>query len=200
MSAKIGLFYGSTTGNTDAIAELIRLEFGKGLIDLHCMAEATEQDFADYDYLIIGSPTWGIGKLQRDWEIFFPRLDYIDFKGKKVAYFGLGDQVEYPRNFVDAMGILAAKITSLGGIRIGSWSTVGYEFEESKALINLQPVELINGLTALVECQVIHMSNGVRASIQGDFVGLAIDEDNQPELSVERIRLWAATIKERFGF
>ncbi|OKH54537.1 flavodoxin [Calothrix sp. HK-06] len=200
MSAKIGLFYGSTTGNTDAIAELIRNEFGKGLIDLHCMAEATEQDFADYDNLIIGSPTWGFGKLQHDWEIFFPKLDDINFRGKKVAYFGLGDQVEYPRNFVDAMGILAAKITSLGGIRVGSWSTEGYQFEESKALINFKPVELSNGSIALVESQVIHVSNGVRASIQGDFVGLAIDEDNQPELSIERIRVWVAQIKERFGF
>ncbi|BAZ08685.1 flavodoxin FldA [Calothrix sp. NIES-4071] len=198
MSAKIGLFYGSTTGKTDAIAELIRNEFGKSLIDLHCMAEASEQDFADYDYLIIGSPTWGIGKLQHDWEVFFPRLDYINFKGKKVAYFGLGDQVEYPYNFVDAMGILAAKITSLGGIRVGSWSTEGYYFEESKALISFKPVELSNGFIALVESQVTHVSNGVRASIQGDFVGLAIDEDNQPELSIERIRIWVAQVKERF--
>jgi flavodoxin I len=199
MSAKIGLFYGSTTGNTDAIAELIRNEFGKSLIDLHCMAEASEQDFSDYDYFIIGSPTWGIGKLQRDWEIFFPRLDYVNFQGKKVAYFGLGDQVEYPHNFADAMGILAAKITSLGGIRVGSWSTEGYEFEESKALINLKSIELSNGSLALVESQIIHLSNGVRATITGDFVGLVLDEDNQPELSTERIRVWVAQVKERFG-
>jgi flavodoxin I len=198
MLAKIGLFYGSTTGHTDAIAELIRLEFGKSLIDLHCMAEATEQDFANYDYLIIGSPTWGIGKLQRDWEIFFPRLDYINFSGKKVAYFGLGDQVEYPYNFVDAMGILAAKITSLGGIRVGSWSTEGYYFEESKALINLKPVELSNGFTALVESYSLYASNDVRTSIQGEFVGLALDEENQPELSEQRIRVWVAQVKERF--
>jgi flavodoxin I len=196
MSAKIGLFYGSTTGNTDAIAELIRNEFGKGLVRLHCMAEASEQDFASYDDLIIGTPTWGIGKLQSDWEVFFPKLEYIDFSGKKIAYFGLGDQVDYPYNFVDAMGILAIKITSLGGIRVGSWSTEGYNFQESKALISRRPIQLSNGSVTLVEGQVIKLANGTRASTQAEFVGLAIDEVNQPELSEERIRVWVAQIKQ----
>jgi flavodoxin I len=134
MSAKIGLFYGSTTGNTDAIAELIRDEFGSKNARLHCISEASDRDFAGYKYLIIGSPTWGIGKLQSDWEGFFPELDNIDFRGKRVAFFGLGNQVEYPYNFLDAMGILALKIGSRGGIRITSWSTEGYDFRESKAL------------------------------------------------------------------
>jgi flavorubredoxin len=61
MSAKIGLFYGSTTGKTDAIAELIRDEFGSKNVRLHCISEARDRDFAGYDYLIVGSPTWGIG-------------------------------------------------------------------------------------------------------------------------------------------
>ncbi|MBF2065855.1 MAG: flavodoxin [Calothrix sp. C42_A2020_038] len=200
MSAKIGLFYGSTTGNTDAIAELIRNEFGKGIVDLHCIAETREQDFADYDNLIIGSPTWGLGKLQSDWEAFFPRLENVDFKYKKVAYFGLGDQVEYPYNFVDAMGILAIKITSLGSIRVGSWSCRGYDFQESKALVNYKPIQFNNGSNTSVNGQVIQLVNGAKVSLGGEFVGLAIDEDNQPELTEQRIGVWVTQIKNSFRF
>ena len=183
MSAHIGLFYGSTTGHTDAVAELIRDEFGRGMVKLHCMAETKKQDFANYNYLIIGSPTWHIGKLQSDWEAFFPELDEIDFNGKQVAYFGLGDQLEYPYNFLDAMGILAYKITSRGGVRVGSWSALGYDFQESKALIGSKFTQLANGVEA----------------VNGEFVGLGIDEENQPELTEERIRIWVTQIKQMMG-
>jgi flavodoxin I len=196
MSAKIGLFYGSTTGKTDAIAELIRDEFGGGRVNLHYIAETTKQDFADYSYLIIGSPTWDIGKLQSDWDAFFPQLDDIDFNGKKIAYFGLGDQIHYPYNFLDAMGILASKITSRGGVRISSWSAKGYSFQASKALINPESINTKSGSKIFVESQSIELSNGVRASFEGEFVGLAIDEDNQPEFTEERIKVWVAQIKQ----
>jgi flavodoxin I len=198
MLAKIGLFYGSTTAKTDAIAELIRNEFGGGMVKSHCIAEASKLDFAKYSYLIIGSPTWGIGKLQIDWEIFFPELDEIDFSGKQVAYFGLGDQVGYPYNFLDAMGILEEKITSRGGIRIGSWSADGYDFKESKALINARFNRLSNGSMNSLESKLVQLAHGA-GSVDGDFVGLAIDEDNQPHLTEERIKVWVSEIKKIIG-
>ncbi|BDA73963.1 hypothetical protein CAL7716_081290 [Calothrix sp. PCC 7716] len=37
-----------------------------------------------------------MGELQDDWDNFFDELDNIDFSGKKVAYFGVGDQNDYP--------------------------------------------------------------------------------------------------------
>jgi flavodoxin I len=195
MLAKIGLFYGSTTAKTDAIAELIRDEFGGGMVKLHCMAEARKEDFAKYSYLIIGSPTWGIGKLQSDWEEFFPELDNIDFSSTQVAYFGLGDQLGYPYNFLDAMGILEEKITSRGGVRIGSWSTEGYDFKESKALISHKFSQIANGSMSSLESKLIQLTHGVQ-SLYGEFVGLAIDEDNQPHLTEERIRIWVSQIQK----
>jgi flavodoxin I len=195
MSAKIGLFYCSTTGKTDAIAELIRNEFGSEIVNLHCVAEASKKDFVDYKHLIIGSPTWGIGKLQIDWEEFLPELDDIDFRGKKVAYFGLGDQIKYPYNFLDAMGILALKITSLGGTRIGSWSTEGYDFRESQALVNTQSSQSINSFPVLLQDKAIELKNDTEKDVR-EFVGLAIDEDNQPELTEERIKIWVTQIRQ----
>jgi flavodoxin I len=167
--SKIGLFYGTQTGNTETIAEAIQAQFGgESVVSIHDIAKAAPEDFAEYDCIIVGCPTWNIGELQADWEGFYDELDAIDFAGKKVAYFGSGDQVGYADNFQDAMGILAEKITSLGGTTVGQWSTDGYDFNESKAVQN------------------------------GKFVGLALDEDNQPELTAERIKAWVAQLKPAF--
>ena len=168
--AKIGLFYGTTTGKTESVAEIIQAELGgDSIVTSHDIADVTEDDFADYEYLIVGCPTWDIGELQSDWDGFFNELDNIDFSDKKVAYFGTGDQIGYSENFQDAMGILEEKIASLGGKTIGYWSTDGYEYEASKA------------------------DKG------GKFVGLALDEDNQSELTESRIKEWIAQIKSEIG-
>jgi len=133
------------------------------------MAEVEDSDFGNYQYIIIGCPTWNVGELQADWEGYFDELDNIDFSGTKVAYFGPGDQVGYADNFLDAIGILEEKISSLGGTTVGYWPTDGYEYSESKALRD------------------------------GKFVGLALDDDNQSELTETRIKTWVAQIKSEFG-
>ncbi|MEM7760843.1 MAG: flavodoxin domain-containing protein, partial [Cyanobacteria bacterium P01_A01_bin.40] len=85
--AKIGLFYGSTTGKTEAAAEAIQDALGgEDVVALHEIIDASESDFSNYDRLIIACPTWDIGGLQSDWEGFYDDdLDNIDFSGKKVA-------------------------------------------------------------------------------------------------------------------
>jgi flavodoxin I len=170
MMARVGLFYGTQTGNTETVAEAIQTQLGgDSIVELNDIADASSEDFEPYEYIIIGCPTWNIGELQADWEGFYDELDNIDFKGKKVAYFGCGDQIGYADNFQDAMGILEAKISELGGKTVGLTSTAGYEHQESKA-------------------------------VRGDqFCGLAIDEDNQSDLTDERIKAWVAQLKSAFG-
>lgn len=168
--AKIGLFYGTQTGNTQTIAELIQKELGGDkVVDLQDISDADVSDFEKYDCIIVGCPTWNVGELQADWEGFYDELDNIDFTGKKVAYFGAGDQVGYADNFQDAMGILEEKIASLGGKTVGYWPIDGYDFSESKA---------------------------VR---EGKFVGLAIDEDNQSDLTDNRVKSWVSQLKREFS-
>lgn len=168
--AKIGLFYGTQTGNTETIAESIQEALGgDGVVDLYDVADVEVDELSNYDCLIIGCPTWNVGELQSDWEGLYEDLDDVDFQGKKVAYFGAGDQIGYADNFQDAMGILEEKISQQGGQTVGYWSAEGYDFNESKALRN------------------------------GKFVGLAIDEDNQSDLTESRIQSWASQIKQEFG-
>ncbi|MBW4619692.1 MAG: flavodoxin FldA [Cyanosarcina radialis HA8281-LM2] len=169
--SKIGLFFGTQTGTTQDIAEQIQKEFGgDSMVDLYDISSVEVSDLEKYDCLIIGCPTWDIGQLQSDWEAFYEDdLDKINFKGKKVAYFGAGDQYGYADNFQDAIGILEEKISSLGGTTVGYCSTEGYEFNESQAVRN------------------------------GKFVGLAIDELNQSELTGQRIKAWVAELKQALG-
>jgi len=166
---KIALFYGTRTGYTKTAAEMIQKEFGgDSVVTLFDISKAEPSDFEGYNHIIIGCPTWNVGELQSDWEDFYDQLDNINFTGKKVAYFGTGDQVGYPDTFQDAIGILEEKISELGGETVGYWSTDNYEFTDSKAVRD------------------------------GKFVGLALDEDNQFELTNERIKAWVSQLKQEF--
>ncbi|MEL6321921.1 MAG: flavodoxin FldA [Cyanobacteria bacterium J06626_14] len=168
--AKVGLFYGSSTGKTADAAEQIQEALGgDSTVDLHDISEKSAADLAEYDYLIIGCPTWNIGDVQDDWDAVIDDLDDVDFNGKTVAYFGTGDQIGYADNFQDAMGILEEKISGLGGKTIGLWSADGYDHTESKA-------------------------------IRGDkFCGLALDEDNESDKTEERIQEWCSQIKSEMS-
>ena len=168
--AKVGLFYGSTTGKTSDAAEQIQEALGgDDVVDLKDIADADAAALDEYEYLIIGCPTWNIGELQDDWAAIFDDLDDVDFSGKTVAYFGTGDQVGYADNFMDAMGQLEEKIAGLGGKTVGYWPAAGYEHEASQA-------------------------------IRGEkFCGLALDDDNESDKTESRIETWSSQIKQEMG-
>ena len=162
----IALFYGSYTGVTKVVAEKIAREIGEDKIDLYDISRGGEK-MADYPKLIIGTSTWSIGELQEDWDLFMPKLQTMDFTGKTVALFGTGDQRGYPDTFLDGMGMLYETFQFRGAKFIGFWPTDGYDFTS--------PLPLLD---------------------ENHFVGLAIDEDNQPELTDGRIKKWCAQIKK----
>ena len=122
-----------------------------------------------YDVLIFGIATKNIGQLEASWDKYFSGLNKIDFNGKKVALFGTGDQLNYPDTYLDAMGILYNTLVDRGAEMLGTWPTSGYTFIASL---------------------------GVR---QGNFVGLALDDDNQPHLTADRVNDWVAALKEDLG-
>lgn len=169
--ALIGLFFGSDEGNTESVAERIANCLGGDNVDLHDIADVTQLEFEQYERIILGIPTWDFGQIQSDWEEFWQDLESVDFSGKTVALFGLGDQFGYGDYFLDAMGMLYDVITNNGASVIGFWPTEGYEYEASKALVESQ------------DC----------------FVGLALDEDQQEEKSNARINQWCEQIVSEFG-
>ena len=131
---KIGIFYGSSTGNTEIVAEKLRSLFGKEA-ETNNIDSASKEDIEQYDYLIFGTSTWGIGDMQDDWEDFIEVLEEVDFGKRKVAFFGLGDQVNYADSFVDGMGAIYDAIYDRVDI-VGAWPLEGYTFNESAAVKN----------------------------------------------------------------
>jgi flavodoxin I len=130
---KIGIFYGSSTGNTEKIADLIKSAFGEDVATTINVEDASFNDLDKFPYLIFGTSTWGIGDMQDDWEDFMEVVLKADLKGKKVALFGLGDQEIYTDSFADGIGKIYDKIAKKTTI-IGAWPNEGYLFDESEAL------------------------------------------------------------------
>lgn len=164
--AKIGIFYGSSTGNTEKIADLISNVFGDDAMAIN-VDDATLDDLDKFPYLIFGISTWELGDVQDDWSDFLVEVKKSDLKNKKVAIFGLGDQEAYGESFADAAGTLHTAISEQTTV-VGQWSTEGYDFVESEAVKD------------------------------NKFVGLIIDEDNQKELTSQRVADWVELLKKEF--
>ncbi|MFZ2407194.1 MAG: flavodoxin [Methylobacter sp.] len=167
--AKVGVFFGTDTGNTRRIAKDIATSLGSVVAAKPVnVRNATVEDMLVYDTLILGTPTYGEGQLPglstgnatTSWEEFLPTLAGYDFSGKKVAIYGLGNQKSYPVEFVDAMFYVYEQFKQCGAILIGAWDTEGYNFKSSKAVVDNR------------------------------FVGLALDQENQKELTPERLDTW----------
>ncbi|QCI24938.1 flavodoxin FldA [Buchnera aphidicola (Rhopalosiphum padi)] len=166
---KIGIFFGSDTGNTEKSAKLIHKEIGSNISILHDISNASKKDIEIFDYLILGVPTWYYGEIQCDWDDFLPTLKKINFLNKTIALFGCGDQEDYAEYFCDALGLIHKVLKKNNAKIVGKWPTIEYNFESSKALLN-----------------------------KDYFVGLALDEDRQPEKTEERIKTWIKNILPNF--
>lgn len=167
---KIGLFYGSTTCYTEMAAEKIRTIIGENIVDIHNVKESPLSLMAGYDLLLLGISTWDFGEIQEDWAAIWDDITQPNLSGKPVALFGLGDQEGYGEWYLDAMGLLHDQLKTTGVNFLGYWPTNGYQFEASKALTD----------------------DG------SQFVGLALDEDTQFELSDERITTWVEQVLIEF--
>jgi flavodoxin I len=169
---KIGIFYGSSTGNTETAAEKVKSELGE-LVEspIHDVRHAEAEELAQYDVLFLGVSTWNIGEMQDDWAEFLPKLESVDLTGKKVALFAMGDQIGYPYNFLDAMGELWQIVKGRGAELVGAWPSAAYRFDDSQAKLD-----------------------------DDHFLGLGLDEDNESELTDERIQNWLLKVFQELGF
>lgn len=164
----VGIFFGSSTGNTQDVAGRIAQLIGKQRTKLYDVEKSTAADIDKYNNLIFGSSTWGIGEMQDDFKAFLPELQNAQLAGKVVALFALGDSGTYPDSFVDSLGVLYNALKNKGCHITGHVPTSGYEFEASKGIKN------------------------------GRFVGLPIDEDSQADLTGQRIENWVQQIVKEF--
>lgn len=138
----IGIFFGSTHGMTKKSAKKIKDAFGDHEVEMFDLKQASAVDMNKYSNLIFGTSAWGIGEMQDDWEYFIDDITDIDFAGKKVALFGMGDQKEYPESFVDGLGTLYCRLPDKSCV-VGKTSVEGYNFYFSLASKDGQFIGLV---------------------------------------------------------
>ncbi|SDZ78086.1 flavodoxin I [Desulfuromusa kysingii] len=161
---KVGIFYGSTTGNTENVAnEICGMISGSQVAPID---GAEKADLESCDLLFFGASTWGLGELQDDWADALTMLRSANLKGKKVALFGLGDQETYSGTFVDGIKDIHDAAVEAGATIVGKCSSDGYDFQSSEAFVDDQ------------------------------FLGLPLDEENQSEMTGERIKEWVGQVLE----
>jgi len=119
---------------------------------------------ADNQNLILGTSTWGAGELQDDWYDGVNVLKSSDLSGKVIALFGCGDAESYGDTFVGGMGELYDAVKESGARIIGQVPVDGYTFDDSTAVVD------------------------------GQFVGLALDDVNEDDKTDGRIDAWVAQI------
>ena len=164
---KTGLFYGSSTGTCEDLANQIADKMGVAASDVYSADKLSADLVKEYDLLILGTSTWGDGELQDDWYDGIKVLKSADLSFKSIALFGCGDSESYCDTFCDGMGILYEDLKDSGCSFIGNKvGTDGYSFSSSIAVVN------------------------------GAFVGLALDEVNESDKTAERIDNWTAELKK----
>ena len=114
---------------------------------------------------MLGSSTWGAGDLQDDWESFLGDLKGANLSGKIVAIFGCGDSSSFSDTYCDAMGTIYNELQGSGCTFIGAVDASGYTYDDSTAVVD------------------------------GNFVGLALDEVNEDDQTDDRIANWVAAIQ-----
>ncbi len=162
---KTGIFYGSSAGNTEVVAKTIAKKLNAEIYDV---SRNPVDKISQYENLILGTSTLGLGDLQDDWDAFLSDFEKADLSGKTIALFGLGDSATYPDTFVDGMGTIYETIKDKGCWIIGQVDTDGYDFDDSTALVDDQ------------------------------FVGLPLDEDNESDLTDSRIDKWIDELTAAF--
>lgn len=159
---KTAIFYGSTSGNCEGIAN--KIAEALGVSDVFSASQFDASKIAAYDNLLLGSSTWGSGDLQDEWYAGVDVIKSSNLSGKTAAVFGCGDSNGFSTTFCDAMGTLYEAAKAAGAHMIGAVSTDGYSFDESSAVVD------------------------------GKFVGLALDEDNESDKTNECIAAWVKEI------
>jgi len=173
---KIGLFFGTETGTTRLIAKKIQKQLGEDIASKPLnVNRITPAEMLQYDALILGTPSYGVeeipgrsaGCLEANWAEFLAQLALVkpDFSGKRIALFGLGAQERYPERFASSLMRLYEVFKGYGAEFVGGWSTDGYTFEQSAAVVD------------------------------GRFVGLVIDQRTQSMHTDERIVAWLTQVK-----
>lgn len=167
MSLRVAVVYGSTDGNTARVASTVQRLLQERFVLQVDLGDVRQTDLAalpGYDLVLLGSSTWNWGDLQDDWSTALAPFAALDLQGVPIGFFGCGDGYCYSETFGDALGILWEAAERAGAKLVGQVPAVGYAFSESRAVLD------------------------------GQLIGVVLDEDNEPELTAERLERWLGAL------
>ena len=162
---KTCIIYGSSTGTCQDLATRIGEKLGVNSSDIFDVGKLDKETLSNYQNLILGTSTWGLGEMQDDWYDGLKIIKEADLKDKTVAIFGCGDCASYSDSFCGGMAEIYNTAKECGAKVIGQVATDGYTFDDSEAVVD------------------------------GKFVGLPLDEVNESDKTDERINNWIDEIK-----
>lgn len=152
-------------GSSTGTCETIAQTIGEKLgAEVINVSDLTEDQIAGADNLVLGTSTWGAGEMQDDWYDGVKVLKVSQLTGKKVAVFGCGDSESYSDTFCGGMKELYDLAEAAGATMVGHVSTDGYNYDDSDAVVD------------------------------GQFVGLALDNVNEDDKTESRIEAWLPTL------
>jgi flavodoxin I len=174
--SKTALFYSPVGGNVNTVANMLGALIGDDKADIIPVKEVESEDFSKYNQIIligstVGTDHWSNEVIVDEWPEFYSKIRDTSFENKKVAIVGLGNSFLYPDHFADGMAFHYEKIKKLNAKIFGEVDPEGYDFTDSESLND-----------------------------DGLFCGLPIDEDNEPELTSERLEKWINSLKPDFEF
>ncbi|WP_374291168.1 flavodoxin [Desulfovibrio desulfuricans] len=119
--SKVLIVFGSSTGNTESIAQKLAelVTAGGHEVKLLNAADASAQNLADgFDAVLFGCSAWGMEDLemQDDFASLFEDFDSMGLAGRKVAAFASGD-TEY-EHFCGAVPAIEERAKELGAVII----------------------------------------------------------------------------------
>lgn len=127
-------------------------------------SELNADVIAENENLILGTSTWGAGEVQDDWYDGLKVIKAVDLSGKTVALFGCGDSASYSDTFCGGMSEIYNAVKAAGANVVGAVDASDYTYDDSESVID------------------------------GKFVGLALDNDNEEDKTEGRIESWINAI------
>ena len=113
---KATIIFGSTTGNTEIVADKIAENLAGYETQVVYVTDAKDDALVQgADLVIYGCSTMGLGELQEDFQPYYDnRMTAALLKGKDVAVFGLGDKENYEDYFCWSADLLSKKVKECG--------------------------------------------------------------------------------------
>ena len=134
---KATIIFGSTTGNTEIVADQIAENMPGYTVEVVYVTDAKDDAAVQAaDLVVYGCSTMGLGELQEDFIPYYEnRMTPALLKGKNVAVFGLGDKENYEDYFCWAADSLAKKVQACGANLVCDPLKVDGEPDDNRAAV-----------------------------------------------------------------